>query len=263
MADKWDATLYDGKHSFVYQFGQDILELLAPKEGERILDLGCGTGHLTHKIAVAGADVIGIDNSQAMIDQARKNYPDLRFENSDARDFHFSPPFDGVFSNATLHWIKESGQVVELIHRSLKPDGRFVAEFGGKENIKLIVAAITQAMEVHGYHRGHLADTWYFPSIGEYGTLLEEQGFNLTHAWSFDRLTALEDGEEGMRNWIEMFAKVLFQGVPADKNPDIIKDAENWLRPKLFRDGIWFADYRRIRVVALKMDNRLLLETIK
>ena len=252
MGEKWDATLYDNKHSFVYQFGEELLSLLVPKEGERILDLGCGTGHLAHKIAQAGAEVIGIDNSAAMIDQARKNYPGIRFETLDVREFHFTHLFDGAFSNATLHWIREAEQVVTCIQRALKPNGRFVAEFGGRGNIKLIIDALLSAMEASGYPRWHMADNWYFPSIGEYSTILEEQGFSVTHAWLFERPTALEDGEKGMQNWIEMFAKRLFHDVPVDKHQEIIEHAGIQLRPKLYRDGTWFADYKRIRIVAIK-----------
>src|SRR5262249_35803441 len=81
----WDARLYDDKHAFVWKQGAALLDLLAPKANERILDLGCGTGHLTDQLAAAGAEVIGIDSAASMIDQARRTYPHLRFEIADAR----------------------------------------------------------------------------------------------------------------------------------------------------------------------------------
>src|SRR5437868_5307298 len=92
----WNPALYDGKHSFVWKYGASLLELLAPQPGERILDLGCGTGHLTAQIAEAGAEVIGIDAAAAMIEEARRAYPSLRFEIMDARDFTFAEPFDAI-----------------------------------------------------------------------------------------------------------------------------------------------------------------------
>ena len=102
----WDVARYEGRHSFVWRQAQDLVELLSPQPGERVLDLGCGTGHLTARIAARGAWVIGMDASPAMVEQARRNYPDLHFLVGDARDFRFSEPFDAVFSNAVLHWIK-------------------------------------------------------------------------------------------------------------------------------------------------------------
>src|SRR5438128_1228069 len=104
---QWDAELYDGKHGFVWQHGAYLIELLAPKAGECILDLGCGTGHLTARLAEAGAAVIGLDHSAEMLGKARTAYPHLEFIQADARSFTFAEPFDAIFSNATLHWIKE------------------------------------------------------------------------------------------------------------------------------------------------------------
>lgn len=101
----WASALYESKHSFVWRYGADCLELLSPQRGDRILDLGCGTGQLTQEIAALGAIAIGIDKSPTMVEQARKNYPNLRFEVADATNFHFEESFDAVFSNATLHWI--------------------------------------------------------------------------------------------------------------------------------------------------------------
>src|SRR6185503_16789135 len=141
-ADKqWDASLYDEKHSFVWKYGEEVVELLAPKYGERVLDLGCGTGHLTNKIAASGAIVVGIDVSADMIEQARTLYPGLSFEIADGTKFHFADPFDAVFSNAALHWIEEQDRVTDCIARALKPGGRFVAEFGGKDNTQKIKGA--------------------------------------------------------------------------------------------------------------------------
>ena len=128
----WNTALYDGKNAFVWKYGRGVVELLAPKPGERILDLGCGTGHLTNQIGAAGAEVIGLDKSQPMIEEARRLYPDLRFEIADATDFHLAQPFDAVFSNAAIHWMKDQTAVARCIWEALRQGGRFVAEFGGK-----------------------------------------------------------------------------------------------------------------------------------
>ena len=251
--NQWDAQLYDSKHSFVSKLGTDLVELLFPQPGESILDLGCGTGHLTEKIANFGATVVGIDSASTMIEQARTHYPHLRFEVADATNLQFTEQFDAVFSNAVLHWIKESEKVVASICRALKPGGRFVAEFGGKGNVKMIVTAIHNAIQAAGYPVNEAVNPWYFPSIGEYGALLEQKGLQLTFATLFERPTPLDDGEKGMQNWIRMFANNFFQPLPADKQIDILADIENQLRPQLYQDGTWFADYKRIRVMAVKV----------
>src|SRR5262245_22336955 len=141
----WDAGLYDGRHAFVWRHGASLVELLAPKPGERVLDLGCGTGHLTARIAEAGAVAVGLDGSAEMLKQARAAYPQLEFVQADARDFRFDEPFDAVFSNAVLHWINEPAAVIRCVRDALKPGGRFVAEFGGRGNVRAVVAALQAA----------------------------------------------------------------------------------------------------------------------
>ena len=103
---EWDAGRYDSAHSFVWERGRGVVELLAPVPGERILDLGCGTGHLTAHIAKSGAEVVGIDSSEDMVRVASQNYPNILFEVADARSLPYVAEFDAVFSNAVLHWVR-------------------------------------------------------------------------------------------------------------------------------------------------------------
>src|SRR6478672_11169207 len=104
----WDAELYEAQHAFVWQMGAALIDILAPKPGERILDVGCGTGQLTHEIAERGAEVVGVDASPEMIGQARQNYPGMRLMLQDAVSMTFAGEFDAVFSNAALHWILDA-----------------------------------------------------------------------------------------------------------------------------------------------------------
>lgn len=241
----WNPALYDDKHAFVWKQAEDLIALLAPQPRERILDLGCGTGRLTEQIAASGAEVIGIDADAAMIEQARRQFPAGRFTQSDARNFSFPAPFDAVFSNAALHWIKEPEKVVSRISAALRPGGRFVAEFGGKGNVREVLKAIAAARKRRG--EPEIASLWYFPSVAEYAARLEQEGLMVTYAILFDRPIALEGGEAGLRNWIVTFANSL---VPSDSGLiDLIEEAA---RPKLFQDGVWRVDYRRIRIVAFK-----------
>ena len=249
---EWDTQLYQDRHAFVWRYGADLVELLAPRAGERILDLGCGTGQLTQQIAASGATVTGVDNSPAMIEEARRNHPDLRFEIADARDFTFAEPFDAVFSNAVLHWIKEPEMVVASVSRALMPGGRFVAELGGRGNVEAIVRAIYEARTAAGLPGGEHLNPWYYPSIAEYASLLEQHGLMATFATLFDRPTPLEDGDNGMRNWLTMFCGRFFEDVSEAVRPALIETIEALLRRTLYREGTWYADYRRLRIVASK-----------
>jgi trans-aconitate 2-methyltransferase len=246
----WDANLYDGRHAFVWQQGAALLQLLAPRPSERILDLGCGTGHLTAQLAAAGAEPVGLDLASTMIEQARRTYPQLRFVVGDARDFSFDQPFDAVLSNAALHWVKPPEKAIACVARALKPGGRFVAEFGGKGNVRAIAAALERAAEAVGV--GGWQAPWYFPGVGEYTALLEAGGLEVTFAVLFDRPTPLQ-GEEGMRQWVAMFAGGLLEAMPAEARESFLAHVEAELRPTLYHDGAWHADYRRLRVVAFRL----------
>jgi trans-aconitate methyltransferase len=249
---RWDASAYDTGQSFVWKYGEEVIELLAPREGERILDLGCGTGHLTSQIAARGATVIGLDRSPAMIERARTLYPDLRFEAGDATDFRFDEPFDAVFSNAAIHWMKDQDGVAASVWQALKPGGRFVAEFGGKGNIQKLRSALHSVLDAGGYTWDRQATRRYYASIGEHGSLLESHGFRVTYATHFDRPTKLSGGEGGLQTWLEVFADNELAGVPAEERGKVIRAVEQRLQPELFREGNWFLDYKRLRVVAIR-----------
>lgn len=246
---KWDAGLYDDKHSFVWKLAAGVLDLLNAQSGERILDLGCGTGHLTAKIAETGAHVVGVDRSPDMIRQAKEKYPSLRFEVMDAREISLDGSFNAVFSNATLHWIKEPERVIVGIRNALRPGGRFVAEFGGKGN----TSELLKAMD-HKWTKLQLAGPaphpWYYPGIPEYAGLLEKHGFEVTHATLFDRPTPLEDGERGLSSWLKMFGGSFTEGLPEATREHLLVEIERELRPKLFHGDHWVMDYRRLRIVA-------------
>ncbi len=244
--NQWNVELYEDKHSYVWQYGAKILEILAPQPGESILDLGCGTGQLTAQIAATGAEVIGLDAADSAIATCRQSYPQLEFMVADGANFTVETEFDAVFSNAALHWIKPPDAAVKCIYNALKPGGRLVVEFGGKDNIKQIITAIDNAL---GRSR---ANTWYFPSIGEYSILLEQQGFRVDSAMLFPRPTKLE-GEKGLADWLLMFAQDRFAEVSQSEKNTLINRIEAELRPSLYRDGSWWADYCRIRVTATKI----------
>ena len=245
----WNSKLYEAKHAFVWKAADSLLELLDARPGERILDLGCGTGHLTEQIAAAGASVVGLDHSQTMLDQARATFPQLRFEQGDARDFSFDQPFDAVFSNATLHWVKPPGKAADCIAKALRPGGRFVAEFGGRGNVRTIESAIHTVSD----HRGQplTESLWYYPSIAEYAAVLEQAGLEVTFATLFDRPTPLT-GVDGLQDWIRMFCGGVLGSLSPQQQEDFLSEVEDLTRAALFRDDCWIADYRRLRVIAVR-----------
>lgn len=246
--DSWNARLYDEKHAFVSQFGGALVQWLAPKPGEKVLDLGCGTGDLANELNQQGVHIIGIDKSENMVQQAQNKYPDITFKVEDAVDMNYMNEFDAVFSNATLHWVKTPQQALQSIYDALKPGGRFVAEFGGKGNVQKITDEIIRQLG-SAYKTEQFP--WYYPSIGEYEALMEQVGFRVTRAQHFDRPTPL-NGEKGLQNWIEMFANSMFEGVNTDTKELIIATVEKNLREALFQNGKWIADYKRIRVIGVK-----------
>lgn len=255
-AIEWNASLYDDKHAFVSKYGEDLVGWLAPQQGERILDLGCGTGQLAAEIAGYGATVVGMDSSGSMIAKARKSYPAsshaaLSFDVKDATSFKYDEPFDAIFSNAALHWVSDQENAVACMARNLKPGGRLVLEMGGKGNVQHIAAAVEAATDEAGLGDRFSNDFWFFPTIGEYASLLEQYGFRVATALHFDRETKLE-GEQGMENWIDMFGAFFLRQLTVTEAAAVTKRAVELLKPADYRNGIWYADYKRLRIKAVK-----------
>jgi len=247
----WEATLYNKQHHFVSDYGADVLQWLAPKATEHILDVGCGTGQLAAQIAESGATVLGTDASAEMVANARATYPNLNFEVVDGTKLPYHEKFDAIFSNATFHWIENQNALVEGLFKSLKTGGRLVAEFGGKDNVKSITDAIQDAAEQLGLADKIITNFWFFPSISVYSTLLEAKGFEVEQAWLFDRPTKLI-GEDGMHIWINQFAQHAFKNLNNEQAESITNLAVAILKPNYFINGEWMADYRRLRVKAIK-----------
>ena len=203
VQNNWDSNFYQDKHNFVTKYGEDIVELLTPQSNEVILDLGCGNGELSAKIAEYGATVYGIDFATEMINKASINYPQIKFMQHNAENpFPFENKFDAIFSNAALHWMMSPEKVIKNIADSLKTGGRFVFEMGGKGNINTIIQSIEVVAKK--YNLANLPIYNYFPSLSEYANLLEKYGFRVVFARHFDRPTPL-NGQDGLKNWIKMF----------------------------------------------------------
>lgn len=250
MNIEWNAEQYKNDFSFVPEYGAGILDLLTAPRGAAVVDLGCGNGALTERLAARGYRVIGIDDSAAQIQAARAAHPGLSFRQGNALDFSLEEKADAVFSNAVFHWIDEEKQpaMLQNIAAQLKRGGELVAEFGGHGCGESVHAALEEAFASRGlrYRR-----PFYFPTIGQYAPLLEQCGFTVRYATLFDRPTP-QKGADGLKNWIDMFLKTPFAGMEESQKAQIIAEAENRLRQKLCRGGIWYVDYVRLRLRAEK-----------
>ena len=252
--DAWDAGLYDRSFGFVSAFATDMVDLLAPEPGERIVDLGCGTGTLTAAIAARGAEVIGIDGDAAMVERARALHPALGFEHADGRDFAIQGHADAVFSNAALHWMKEDPPaVIACVARALRPGGRFVAEMGAHRNVRTITDALYRALAEEGVAAESVDFPWYFPRTSHYVGLLEDGGFDVTQLYYFARPTPLDDCPNGLADWIAMFGRNFTDAAPPGRVPAVIDRTIALTRDRLCPDGRWITDYTRLRFVAVRV----------
>ena len=239
---RWKADSYQEHTGFVPLLGAPVLNLLAPKPGERILDLGCGDGALTEKLVAAGARVMGVDASEAMIEAAKARGLDVQVR--DAHELDFGPTFDAVFSNAALHWMLDPDAVIAGVRRALKPGGRFVGEFGGHGNVAAIMVALLAVLWKRGIDADAFAP-WYFPTTDAYRARLEAAGFTVETIDLIPRPTPLPTDMEG---WLRTMAGPFFAALEADDREPALDDAVRLLKPCLCDEGNrWTADYVRLR----------------
>lgn len=270
----WDAALYQQTFAFVPAMGRGLLPLLDARPGERVLDLGCGTGELTVELARSGASVVGVDADPAMLARAAQAAEALQAEETpgdgsahthpDAgaaavtwrlADAHALPddltadgPFDAVLSNATLHWMRDPAHVLSEVRRVLRPGGRFVAEQGGRGNVAAVLAAAADTRAARGLPP--VAHPWDFPSPAEQATRLERAGFRVRSVHWFERPSPLGDGGTA-GTWLRMFGSSLLAGVADDERTGFLDEVDERAAAQLrAADGSWHVDYVRLRFVA-------------
>jgi len=247
MPQTWDPARYVANARFVAELGAPVVELLAPMPGERILDLGCGDGFLTKKLADLGCAVVGVDASAAQVEGARKLGLDARV--ADAQRLGFDGEFDAVFSNATLHWMKDPDAAIDGVWRALKPVGRFVGECGGEGCVAIVRGGLERALSRRGI-RIEDHNPWYFASASEYSARLRERGFAVESCEVFPRPTPLP---KDLRAWLETFAEDFMKPIAPAERGAFLDEVQEDLRPVLQGpDGKWTADYTRLRFKAVK-----------
>ena len=249
QSQTWDPERYARNARFVADLGAPVLELLAPQAGERIVDLGCGDGVLTAKLAAMGCGVTGVDASPLQIEAARKLGVDARV--MDGENLAFDNEFDAVFSNAALHWMRHPDKVIAGVHRALRPKGRFVAEFGGHGCVATIKKALVEALNRRNID-GEAAVPWFFPTVEDYSKRLTQAGFAINYIALIPRPTRLPGD---VTAWLETFAESFTSTLsPADR-PAYLAEVQEALRPHLCdAEGKWTADYVRLRFSAGKQD---------
>ena len=245
----WNASRYAANAAFVPTLGQPVLDLLQPQPGERILDLGCGDGVLTERLAATGAEVVGVDSSADMIAAARRRGLDVRV--MDATALPFDEEFDAVFSNAVLHWIKrDPDAAIASAYRALRSPGRFVGEMGGHGCVAAVNVALIVGLEKRGIKNAASICPWYFPTADDYKARLERAGFVAESVQLIPRPTPLPTG---MRAWLETFANPFCAALPEGQRGEYLEEATERLRPVLCDEkGCWTADYMRLRFLARK-----------
>lgn len=245
----WNAEQYQKDASFVSQLGTHVLELLAPQSGEKILDLGCGDGTLTLQIQNYNCDVLGIDSSASMIAKAREKGLKARVLSAENIDYHCQ--FDAVFTNAVLHWVDDIDGVITNIYHSLKANGRFIGEFGGKGNIEALISQISATFQEFPEF-GEFNNPWYFPSTEEFSLVLKRKGFQIQYIELIPRPTPLKSGIE---NWLEIFTNSITNRLSVEQKKIFITKVNQKLKPLIFseKEGP-IADYVRIRFKAIKID---------
>jgi SAM-dependent methyltransferase len=247
MPQTWDPVAYGKGGAFVPELGAGVLEWLAPQSGERILDLGCGDGQLTQRIAATGAVVTAIDASSEMTAAARAR--GIAADEGPAESLPYpDQAFDAVFSNAVLHWVRGQDEMMDQVRRVLRPGGRFVAEMGGHGNIAAIRVAFAAVLTRHGF--ASLGDRGnYYPTPEAYTRRLERHGFRVERIILFPRPTPL--GEGGMQGWLRIFCRGALHALPENLRETVVDETAALLAPALRdEDGHWTADYVRLRFIA-------------
>ena len=245
--NKWNADNYNKHADFVSNLAFPVVDLLNPKENERVLDLGCGDGTLALEIEKFNTNVIAVDLSESMVEKTKEK--GIEAYVMSATELPFENEFDAVFSNAVLHWVKEPQTAIAKISNALKTNGRFIAEFGGYGNIKYLTDAMQEVFDKNKEY-GEFNNPWYFPKDTEYKQMLEANGFEVEYIELIPRPTKVDD----IANWLDIFANGIVSHLTKEQQSHFKQEVREILKPKIYSDKEgWVADYVRLRLKATKV----------
>ncbi len=248
MSQRWDPQSFGQNAGFVHRSAGGVLEWLGAQQGEHILDLGCGDGQLTSRLAATGASVVGVDASAEMAAAARSR--GVRADEAAAELLPYRDgEFDAVFSNAALHWVRNQDAMMDEVRRVLKPGGRFVAEMGGHGNIAAIRVALMAVLARHGF--GDREDgVNYYPTAESYAARLARHGFSVKQIALIPRPTIL--AESGMTAWLWTFRRGVLESLPEAIRETVVVETVALLATALRdEEGNWTGDYVRLRFIAI------------
>lgn len=246
---EWDAKKYNTTHDFIFKYGAGLLDLL-PKEPKKVLDIGCGTGALTNQIAELGHDVTGIDQSLNMIHQAKESYPKLNFLQQDIlKPTDQLQQYDIAFSNAVFHWITDQELLVKSINAHLNENGQLICEFGAVGNVQMIRESFGRELAKLGFP---FEEPFCFTASEDYREMLERNQFEVVEILEYDRPTPLKEGQNGLKHWMEQFYVTELDALTTEQKRRVFENMEQELKSKLWKEDHWEADYRRLRIRAIK-----------
>jgi trans-aconitate methyltransferase len=258
MAYEFDATKYEQASDHQKEWGRKLVEELNLCGKESILDLGCGDGGLTAQLAalVPRGHVLGIDTSLGMITAARKHQAEnLAFVLLDITALDFDGEFDVVFSNATLHWVKDHDAVLQKVYRSLKPDGLLRFNFAADGNCSHFFRVVREAMAEPAFAEQFVDFVWpwFMPTPEEYSALARRLPFAEVRVWG-ENADRYFPSPEALIRWLDQPSLVPFMqhlGV-ADRERFRSSVIERMIASTLQVDGSCFESFRRINVFAKK-----------
>ncbi len=242
------ATYCNTYSDFVAKFQDDLIELLKPVKGEKILDLGCGTGNLSRELLSRGVYVTSVDSTPSMVKAAMASGVDAIL--ADEATFESDKKFDAIVSNFALHWIDDQFSFFKSANKLLRIGGRLAVECGGSGCVRIIREGLKLALQSRGLDYKS-RNPWKFPGLDETVAVLESHGFRVQ---SIGRYNCPIDLSHGIRLWLEVFAESHVEGMSAEEKNSFYEDVEEYCLPMLYdkKTQAWTADYVRLRFLATK-----------
>jgi trans-aconitate 2-methyltransferase len=201
---EWDSAAYHRLSDRQFEWGIKVLERVPARGNETVLDAGCGTGRITAELLkrIPQGQVIAVDLSENMLRSARENLKAqfvrrVGFICANLQQLPFREQFDGIFSTATFHWVKDHPRLFASLHTALKPGGWLVAQCGGGPNLARLRARAARLLVSPKYARyfGDWAEPWEFATAETTAERLTSAGFADVETWTEPAGFVLPDEE--------------------------------------------------------------------